>query len=197
MPNNRREVLAGLSCSAAGAVAGAAAERPVYSNFFGSPIRLDRHTRNMRDLVASRIVETPSLQGGRSLELEFRFSKPDRFGLLVWDLAPRRINRMCFHIFNPNPEKPAITLKPGLLDLQRRNWQLKSGGVALAPGQWTKIDAALPADFIAGPRKEGEEPAAEPGDPVFFQLFFRFEVAAEFSDFGQLVRLYFDGLLLF
>jgi hypothetical protein len=46
--------------SAAGAALTATTDRPAYSCFFGSPVRLDRFTRTTRDLVAARRVPEPS-----------------------------------------------------------------------------------------------------------------------------------------
>jgi len=98
---NRRQMLAGLVCGAAGAALGNLNPVPSYSNFFGSPVRTDRYLRNTYDLVASRPVDKPSLHGRQSLEMEFRFSEKRRFGRLLWDLTPRRIQRIRFHVFNP------------------------------------------------------------------------------------------------
>lgn len=176
-------MLAGMVFSAAGAALGRSNPVPIYSNFFGSPIRLDRYMRNMRDLVSSQVVKKPSLRGGHSLEMEFRFSEKDRYGTLLWDLAPVHLSRVRFHVFNPNPPGLEIILKTTLADTERRQWLLGSDGRPLRPGRWTEVDAALDAHAI--------------DDAVFARMMLRFEVRRDFPAFGEPHLLFLDGLECF
>ena len=179
---NRCTMLQTFSLAVAGTALGAA-QTPAYFNFFGAPVRPDRYTRNMADLVASRVVAEPSLRGGHSLEMEFRFSEKDRYGTLLWDLAPAHISRVRFHVFNPNPPGLEIILKTTLADTERRQWLLDSDGRPLRPGRWTEVDAALDTHAIDG--------------AVFARIMMRFEVRREFPAFDDPLLLYLDGVELF
>lgn len=182
MQINRRRVLNGIACGAAGTALGAA-QTPAYFNFFGSPVCPDRYTRNMADLVVSRVVSEPSLRGGHSLEMEFRFSEKDRYGTLLWDLAPIHISRVRFHVFNPNPSGLKIILKTTLADTKRRQWLLDSDDRPLRSGRWTEIDAILDAHSIAG--------------TVFMRMMLRLEVEHDFPAFNDPLLLYLDGVEFF
>jgi hypothetical protein len=181
-------MLAALCCGAGSALAA-----PVYFNFFGSPVRTDRYLRNTRDLVSSRVVRTPSLRGGQSLELTFRFSEKGRHGNLVWDVAPRPVKRIRFAVFNPNESDLEIKLYPSLTDVQRRSWMPEAR--ILRPDEWTEFDVNL-ADCKVVKAKETLD-AASLGDPVVFHMNFKFEVPLFFSEFGEPLVLFFDGLELF
>lgn len=188
MSIKRREILTAAFCGAGGVLAS-----PVYFNFFGSPVRPDRYQRNTRDLVSSRVVKKPSLRGGHSLELTFRFSAKERHGNLIWDVAARQVKRIRFSVFNPNDLGFEIKLQPTLIDVQRRSWQPKAQ--VLQSEQWTAFDVDL-SDCRVTQGKEVLD-ASSLGDPVVFHMNFKFEVPQFFPQFGEPVNLFFDGLELF
>ncbi len=180
----RCTMLQTFSLAVAGTALGAVhPPSPAYFNFFGAPVRPDRYTRNIAALTASRGVEEPSLSGGHSLEMEFRFSGKNRFGILLWDLAPVHLSRVRFHVFNPNPSRLEITLKTTLADTERRQWLLESEGRPLRSGRWTKVDVRLDAHAVE--------------DAVFLRMILRFEVRRDFPAFGDPLLLYVDGVELF
>lgn len=181
-----------MACGTAGAALGASPV-PVYFNFFDSPVRLDRYTRNMHDLVASRVVTEPSLQGGHSLEMEFRFSEKDRSGILFWDLVPVHISGIRFNVFNPNPARDEIVLKTTLQDTQGRSWLLATDNQPLATNGWTKVEANLVKDATVQQGTTKLE-ARDIAGAVFEHLVFKFEVGRKFPAFDKPLLLYLDGV---
>ena len=195
MQINRRKALNGLVCGAAGSAFGAA-KIPVYSNFFGAPVRPDRYTRNMHNLTASRVVEKPSFYGGHSLEMELHFSEKERFGMLLWDLAPVRFSRVRFHILNPNPAQNEIILRTTLADTKGRNWSLNTEAQPLLVDQWEKVDVGLAKGATVMQGKIKLE-ARDIDDAVFVRMTFRFSIRPNFPAFGAPHLLYLNGLECF
>lgn len=195
MQINRRKALNGLVCGAAGSAFGVA-KIPVYSNFFGAPVRPDRYTRNMHNLTASRVVENPSFYGGHSLEMELRFSKKDRYGMLLWDLAPVRVSRVRFHIFNPNPAQNEIILRTTLADTKGRSWSLNTEAQPLLVDQWEKVDVDLAKGATVTQGKIKLD-SGKIDDAVFVRIVFRFSVQHNFPVFGAPQLLYLNGLECF
>lgn len=181
-----------MACGTAGAALGAT-PAPVYFNFFDSPVRLDRYTRNMHALVASRVVAEPSLQGGHSLEMEFRFFEKDRSGTLLWDLVPVHVSGIRFNVFNPNPSRAEIVLNTTLQDAQKRSWLLATDGQPLAANAWTKVEANLAKDATVqqGATKLDVRNIT---DAVFERMVFKFEAGRKFTAFGKPLLLYLDGV---
>ena len=178
--------------SAAG-FCGAETEAPSYFKYFGAPVRPDRFTRNMHALIASRVVDAPSLNGGRSLEMDFVFQKTKSMGQLVWDIPVMRISRIHFSVYNPNPEAQIIRLSPVLLDTAHRSWNLVKDGIVLKSGEWTTVDLKL-ADAAEVTKGNATIKPSAAKDPVFFVMFLKFEVGSDFKGSGQPLKLYLDGM---
>jgi len=172
---------------------GAAPETPAYFKYFGAPVRQDRYTRNMHALTASRVVDEPSLNGGRSLEMDFVFQKTKPMGQLVWDIPVMRISRIRFSVYNPNPAAQSIRLTPVLLDTQHHSWNLSTNGILLKAGEWTTVDLKL-ADAEEVTKGNATVKPSAVKDPVFFVMFLKFDTGGDFKDFGQTRKLYLDGM---
>ena len=169
---------------------GAAPETPAYFDYFSSPVRPDRYTRNMLGLVSSRVVDEPSRAGGRSLEMNIAFPE---MGQLVWDIPVMKISRIRFSVYNPNPKTQVIRLSPVLLDTADRSWNLVTNGIVLKSSEWTTVDIKLADadEVIKG--KESFKPS-EVKDPVFFVIFLQFDAGGDFKGSGQPLKLYLDGM---
>ena len=189
MVNTSRIFVTGILLLTAG-FCGAAPETPAYFNYFGAPVRPDRFTRNMYGLVSSRIVDEPSRDGGRSLEMNIAFPE---MGQLVWDIPVMKISRIRFSVYNPNPEAQVIRLSPVLLDTADRSWNLVTNGIALKSGEWTTVDLKLADADEVVKGKETFKPS-EMKDPVFFVIFLQFETGSDFKGTGQPLKLYLDGM---
>jgi hypothetical protein len=185
------QMLGGL---AAGAAAGA--DRPAYFNFFASPVRPDRYLRNLRDMESMRVVEEPSLRGERSLEMKLRFSEQYRNGELLWDLAPRRITRVRFSLFNPNPSSVKIRLDVRFFDREGRFWRLGDAiGKDPLKRNWSEFDFSLVEDAVI---TQGPETVSSDGlDGVFKRFLLNFSVARGHRIPDEPVLLYLDGIECF
>lgn len=172
---------------------GAGTEAPSYFRYFGAPVRPDRFTRNMHALIASRVVDEPALNGGRSLEMEFVFQKTKPMGQLVWDIPVMRISRIRFSVYNPNPEAQVIRLYPVLLDTAHRSWNLVKDGIVLKSGEWTTVDLKL-ADAAEVTKGNATVKPSAVKDPVFFVMFLKFDAGGDFKESSRPLKLYLDGM---
>lgn len=169
---------------------GAAPETPAYFDYFSSHVRPDRYTRNMLGLVSSRVVDEPSRDGGRSLEMNIAFPE---MGQLVWDIPVMKISRIRFSVYNPNPSTEVIRLSPVLLDTKDRSWNLVKNGIVLKSGEWTTVDLKLADADEVTKGKDTFKPAGLK-DAVFFVIFLKFETGSDFTEAGQPLKLYLDGM---
>ena len=192
MVKTSRIFATGILLLAAG-LCGAETATPVYFNYFGSQIQPDRYTRNMGALVDRRIVDEPSRDGERSLEISFIFSEKELTGPLLWDLSPVRISRIRFNVYNPNPAERVIRVSPGLMDTDRRVWNLTAKGILLKSKEWTAVD--LKVEDTVGLIKGTENlKVPEPKDASFMMMHIRFEVGSDFKGFGKPLNLYLNGM---
>jgi hypothetical protein len=181
------QLLGGL---ATGATVGA--DRPAWVNFFASPVRPDRYLRNLRAMESMRIVEEPSLRGERSLEMTLRFSEQYRTGELLWDMAPCRISRVRFSLFNPNPSGTAIILNLRFFDLDRRLWSLNDAvGQSPLSRNWQTFDLSLFDESVV--TKDRDRIPAAGLEGVFSQFFMSFSIPDDQRIPSRPVLLYLDG----
>ena len=190
MVNTSRNFVTGVLLLAAG-FCGAAPETPAYFDYFSSHVRPDRYTRNMLGIVSSRVVDEPSRDGGRSLEMNIAFPE---MGQLVWDIPVMKISRIRFSVYNPNPEVQIIRLSPVLLDTADRSWNLVKNGIALKSGEWTTVDLKLADAAEVTKKGKATIKPSEIKDAVFVVMFLKFEAGSDFKGTGQPLKLYLDGM---
>ena len=180
----------------AGAGAAAASEVPVYFNFFSSPVRHDRYLRNLREMESLRTVREPSLHGEYSLEMLLRFSEKHRNGELLWDLAPRRISRVRFSLFNPNPARIRIDFDMRFFDVDGRFWRLKNTiGREPLERNWQTFEFSLFDDAVVTQGPETIPPAGLDG--IFQRFILNFSIPKDRPLPADPVLLYLDGMELF
>ena len=183
MSINRRAALklfaGGLAVPAAGF-----ARTPAYFSFFNSPVRLDRYTRTTFDLVSAERVAFPSPDNSTSLKLMLEFSKRFRYGTLVLDLAPVKISKVCFQLFNPDSPRKKVYFRLTARNADRKMMDPKLPRVALPPNRWIKNEVNI-------------QPDANAGGVVLMQLFFRFEVDEDFPYSGEKLPVYLSGVECF
>jgi len=187
---NRRTALKLFTGGAIAPVAGFG-EAPAFFRFFNSPVRLDRYTRTTYDLVSADYVTSPAPAGaGGSLEMKFKFSEKYRYGMLILDVAPVKISRIRFQLFNPNASREEISFRLLLRDANRKICQSKTPRTVLPVRRWTTIETDIRNDF------EIPKERISAGF-ILTQMQFRFETGKEFSSFGKPLPVYLSGVECF